>query len=193
MFAIQSDQIISLNAYLRINLAAMTKVILLLFASLSFIAVSGQEKESKSLPFVLLIDNEVPTHSDTWGIFLIKDSVGTVKDSIMFDYEVGRLSMTKAEYNKLFKVKPVYNIFLRISHLSTHVDTTYVYEKKIWNKYWNWEYPHGYMNEDYFIVKIFNKFDADSRAKYYFKPGQDYIVLITVGGMGDIIPLLKKE
>ncbi|MFI5161852.1 MAG: hypothetical protein ACHQHN_11280 [Sphingobacteriales bacterium] len=171
----------------------MKKVILLLFSIFAFTIVSAQKTGEKFLPFVLLIDNEIPEPSVTEGIFLIKDSVGTLKDSVMFDYRPGVLSITTADYKRLFKVKPVYNIFLRISHKGPHLDTTYVYLRQIDNKYWNWEYPHGYMNEYYFIFKVFNKFNPDSRNKYYFKPGQDYITQITIGGMSDVIPVLKKE
>jgi hypothetical protein len=145
------------------------------------------------LPFVLLIDNEVPVNSDTHGVFMIKDSLGIVKDSVIFGYDVGVLTMTKAEYKKLFAIKFPNKLSLKIYHLSLHADRTYVYEKRIPIKYFNWEYPHGYLNKEYFIVKIFNKFDADSRAKYYFKSDQDYIMLITIPGMGDIIPFMKKE
>ena len=171
----------------------MKKTILFLFTILSFITVSAQNKAGKVLPFVLLIDNEVPVSSDTHGVFLIKDSIGTVKDSVMFKYDVGILSMTKTEYQKLFATRSPNKLSLKIYHLSLNADTTYVYEKRIPIKYINWEYPHGYLNNEYFIVKIFNKFDSDSRAKYYFKAGEDYIMLITIPGMGDVIPRLKKE
>jgi hypothetical protein len=170
----------------------MKKTILLLFAILSFIIVNAQDKADKILPFVLLIDNEVPVYSDTHGVFLIKDSIGTVQDSVMFKYDVGVLSMIKTEYQKLFATKPPNQLSLKIYHLSFNADTTYVYEKRIPIEYINGEYPHGYLNNEYFIVKIFNKFDADSRAKYYFKAGENYIILITIPGMGDVIPRLKK-
>ena len=171
----------------------MKKIVLLLFASFSYIAALGQTRSDKYLPFVLLIDNEVPTYSDTHGVFLIKDSVGVVKDSVTFKYDVGVLLMTDGEYNKLFAVRPPNKLSLKIYHISLHVDTTYVYEKSIPIDYFNAEYPHGYMNKEYFIVKIFNKFDADARSKYYFKKGEAYLMQITIPGMGDVIPHLKKQ
>ena len=171
----------------------MKQFILLLFAIPFITSAYAQNRAGKLLPFVLLIDNEVAIKSDTHGVFLIKDSIGTTTDSVMFDYDVGVLSFSKSEYRKLFATKPLNKLSLKIYHLSQDADTTFIYEKRVPIEYFNSEYPHGYLNKEYFIVKIFNKFDSVSRSKYYFEKNQSYLMLITIPGMGDIIPRLKKD
>jgi len=169
----------------------MRKIILItLFGCLSVIAFA--QERTKRLPFILLIDNEIPDPSIINGVFIIKDNTGTVKDSIKFKYEIGGLDMDQSAYNKFFNVKQSYNIFVKFNEQSAKLDTTYVYQKQIPNKYINSEYPNGYINKRYFAIKIFNKFNVESRSKYYFKMNESYVVQIIIPGFSTILPTLKK-
>jgi len=170
----------------------MRKVNLILFIATFYLSCYGQEKK-ESMPFVLLIDNEVPNPSYITGRFLIKDSLDVVKDSINFDYEVGKLNLTKSDFNKFFNVKQDFNIFLKFELKQLQPDTTFIFIKQIHNKYINREYPNGFINKGYFIVKIFNKFNKENRAKYYFKKDENYIVQIKIPGFSTLLPNLKKE
>ena len=170
----------------------MRKTILILFFG-CFSAIAFAQEKTKRLPFVLLIDNEVPDPSIIKGIFLIKDSIGMIKDSIKFDYQIGGLDLESSAYNKFFKVNQTYNIFVRFKEKDFKLNTTYIYQEQIPNKYINDEYPNGFINERYFIVKIFNKFNGDSRAKYYFKKNENYIVQIEIPGFSSLLPTLKKS
>jgi hypothetical protein len=174
----------------------MKKILLFILIAFPFLTVCGQETAIERLPFVLLIDNEVPDPSYIHGVFLIKDSLNIVRDSVKFKYEVGSLTMTKPDYDKLFSVKQVNNIAIKLIQYGFNSDTTdtsYVYEYHIPNKYINQEYPNGFMNKTYFIFKIFNKFNIDSRTKYYFTKDENYIVQIIIPGSETLIPFLKKE
>ena len=170
----------------------MKQIILFLLTAFFSLRVSGQEK-TEHLPFILLIDNEVPDPSIIHGIFLIKDSLGVVKDSVDFDYQVAELKMTRADYNRFFKIKQVYRIFIKFAQINLEAGTPDIYEKQIPNKYLNGEYPNGFINKLYFIVKIFNKSNADSRSKYYFKKDENYIAQVIIPGFSTLLSILKKE
>ena len=90
----------------------MKKILLYLFLILLSSTLFGQEQD-KHLTFILFIDDKVATRDVTDGMFLIKDSTGTIRDKIAFVYHVGYLSMSSADYKKIFDSKLEYRIFMK--------------------------------------------------------------------------------
>src|ERR1700749_3638406 len=129
----------------------------------------------RSLPFILQINDYFPDPSIIKGVFHIIDSNKTVKDSITFEYHIGRLVMATADYSRFINFNQHYQLLLKIGELGADSYTWTWYEIAIPTKYINWEYPKGFINQEYFIVKIFNKSDEVSRERYVFPDDKYYI------------------
>ena len=102
-------------------------------------------------------------------------------------------------YDKFFKIDRAFNVFIKlyiISDIRTKTgdyDTkTDTYNVQIPNKYAGGEYPNGYINKSYLILKIFNKSNVESRAKYYFKKDEKYLSEIRIPARGQLILRKRK-
>ncbi len=155
-------------------------------------ALFGQT-ETRSLPFILQVDDDFPDPSTIHGVFRIMDSTKNVKDSINFDYHIGRLVMSAADYERFVNFNQRDRLWLRIGKLGDDSYTRNWYEISIPTEYINEEYPKGFINEEYIIVKIFNKSkNKECNKKYVFPNGKNYVSQIIIRGMSTIIPVWKK-
>jgi hypothetical protein len=161
----------------------MKKAAFFIFLTLFSSALLGQGQD-KRLTFILTIDDELPVTDITDGVFLLKDSTGTIKDKISFDYHVGGLGISAVDYKTLFASNPEYSIFIKFKHTVFRPNyTEYIYEKEI---------PRKWLNEEYIILKIYNASNKVSRAKYFFKHGQKYLIRIKIPGSSTILITRKK-
>ena len=161
----------------------MKKVFLYLLLTVQTLTLFGQE-QSKRLTFILSIDDQLPVTDITDGTFLIMDSVGTIKEKIPFNYHVGGLGLSLSDYKKLFASNSDSRILIRFKHVQfrpTYVE--YSYEKEI---------PKGWLNEEYMVLKVYNKSVKSNRAKYFYKPGQRYIIQVKIPG-SSTIPITRKK
>jgi hypothetical protein len=134
----------------------------------------------KQMPFILLIDNDIPVNNIYDGFFSIIDSGGVVKDRIPFDYRVGNLLISPSDYTKLFSLstKGKVSINFKYSKIGPNSSEVYKYKKEI---------PAEWLNEKYMIFKVYNFDNKDSRGKYALKRDQ-YGIEVSVPGAGSVIP-----
>lgn len=163
-------------------------VLILILLTVGFTTTLLAQGKNTSLPFIIVIDNEFVNLSDIINDhFLITDSIGTVKDSIMCDYTIGKLLMFKADYKRLFvfKRKPGLKIYFQFTWrrvLPVETDLTY----KI-------QLIPLEINDDHMVIQIFNASNKENQQKYYFKQGRSYLYQILTPGYNRIMPLLKEE
>ncbi|MHA4807471.1 hypothetical protein ACX0G9_05175 [Flavitalea flava] len=162
----------------------LRKYIFILFITLSGNKGFAQEMD-KRLNFVVLIDNEVPTPSYILnGVFLIKDSTGKEVEKIPFHYQVGFLEMTTMGYNKFFNPGYKNNIYLKFQFYEMRPkDITHDYE---------YEIPNDMINHLYYILKVYNYSNKQSRKKYLLKK-RIYGIELTTPGMVTVIPRKRKK
>ena len=144
----------------------------------------AQEK-CQRLNLVLLIDNDVPTPSDISDCaFLIKDSVGRIKDSIPFKYEVGGAIMSDSNYNNLFNNAGKYSISIKFTYFEfgAGANRTHYYKKEHFSRW---------LNDWYIILKIYNYSNKESRRKYVIQK-DGYVMQINSPGGSLITPIWKK-
>lgn len=161
----------------------MKRFFLYLSLALYSSALFGQAQD-KRLTFILIIDDELPVTDITNGIFLFKDSAGTIKDKISFDYKVGGLLMSSSDYKKLLSPNPEHRIFIKFKHIEFrphHVE--YTYEKEI---------PNGWINKEYIIFRVFNASNKVNRTKYFFKQGEEYLIQIKIPGSSTLLITRKQ-
>lgn len=118
----------------------------------------------KGLTFILLIDDQVPT--GFVGRFQLKtsDNFGKITDSILFDYEVGRLVFhTDADYKKFIgsdnKLKVTFQF---------HYQSPYPEENKY---FYTEEMLLRYFKEKYMIFRVYNYSNKKNRGKFFQKKG----------------------
>lgn len=154
------------------------KKVLYLFLLLYSSASLGQE-QNKRLTFILSIDNEVTITGVTDGVFLLRDSTGAIKDKLPFDYHVGGLIMSPSDYKKLFSYDPKYRISIKFKYTEFRPRCgEHTYEEEI---------PKGWLNEEYMIFNVYNASNKGNRAKYFFKPGQEYLIQIKIPSYSTIL------
>ena len=139
------------------------------------------------------INDYFPDPSIIHGVFRVIDSNKNVQDSITFEYHIGRLVMNAASYKRFVNFDQRYQLLLKIGELGADSYTWSWYEIPIPTKYINGEYPKGFINEEYFIVKIFNKSDEVSRERYVFPDDKYYITRVIIPGMSTLIPIKNQK
>jgi len=170
----------------------MKKLLFFLFL-VFYVSISLSQERNNRMTFIIVIDNDLVDGSEIIDHkFLLKDSTGNIKDEINFDYQIGKLIMPQSDYDKLFKIKSGYKLYAKFIDRRFDPDSDYTYEISIPTKFINEEYPTGFINTGYFILKIYNAFNAESRAKYYFKKDENYIYQLIIPGMATLIPKLRK-
>lgn len=156
----------------------MRKILLSFILVLYGLSLFAQEAD-KRLTFILLIDNEVAANDISDGMFLLQDSTGVVRDKLPFTYHVGSLSMSLADYNKLFGSNKGYKVVLTFIHTEFRPRySQHTYEKLI---------PSEWLNEQYIILKVYNRSLSANRSKYVFGKGQQYLIQVKVPGSGSIL------
>jgi hypothetical protein len=135
---------------------------------------------SKQLPFILLIDNDIPVNNIYDGFFSAVDSEGIIKYRIPFEYRVGSLVISSSDYTRLFSIDAKSNVLIDFKYTKVGRDSSEGYEYKK-------EIPAKWLNEKYMIFKIYNYTNKESRAKYVLRKGK-YGIEISVPGAGSVIP-----
>lgn len=158
-------------------------MLLCLILILSNLYLFGQEK-SKRLTFILSIDGELPVSDIKDGFFMSGDSLGCIKDTIPFEYHVGYLSMSPANYKKFFSLNPSSRVFINFLHL--------LFRPQHFEKIYRKEIPREWLNEEYIILKVYNVSNKESRAKYYFKPEEQSLIQIIIPGNSTILTTRTK-
>ena len=153
--------------------------LLLLFNSTTSIA----QLENQRMTFLIVIDNEYPSSDIISSKFIVEDSTNNIKDQINFEYNVGKLIMSQIDYEKLFKLKPGYKLFIKLVRRNLDLNTDYTYNAQI---------PKQFINDIYIIVRIYNRYDKENQVKYYFENEQTYISQIIIPGYRTILTTLKK-
>jgi len=131
----------------------------------------------------LLIDNEIPKTSIYDGFFFIKNSAGAIKDSIAFDYQVGALIMTDLNHKKLFSQDQKSKIIIKFKYKRFFPDSAEVSQ-------YEYTIPLNWINEKYIIIKVYNRYNNESRRKYYFNKDRYRIIIETPLG-GNVIATRK--
>ena len=142
----------------------------------------GQD-QNKRLNFILLIDNEIPKTSIYDGFFFIKNNIGVIKDSIAFDYQVGALMMTDFDYKRLFSQDQKSKIIIKFKFKRFFPDSAVVSQ-------YEYAIPANWVNEKYMILKVYNRYNNESREKYYFNKDSYRIIIETPLG-GNVIATKK--
>jgi hypothetical protein len=124
--------------------------------------------QNKRLNFIILIDNEIPKTNIVEGRFIVKDSMGTRKDSINFKYQVGGLIIDSSDYKKLLPQNLKSKVVIKFDY-STLPDLAV-------NEY-KYEIPSEWLNEVYMIVRVYNYSNEESRRKYYFRKKNGYKII----------------
>lgn len=123
--------------------------VLVVLTIFSTIRIFGQDVP-RDLTFILLIDDQVPT--GFVGGFKLKtsDNFGKVTDSILFDYEVGRLLFhTGADYKKFIQSDNKLKVTFQFSYQSPYPEENkYFYTEE--------EMPIRYFKEKYMIFRVYN-------------------------------------
>jgi|GEM_PF-1545271 len=129
------------------------------------------QEEKKSLPFVLLINDEVVESGIYDGAFIAKDSSGIVKYEFPFIYHVGRLDLSKEDYRKFFTLNSIVTLFFKFKYKNDLTNYNEMsYEGLI---------PVHWRNDEYTICHIYDVSKAENKMKYDFG-GKKYIVKITI-------------
>jgi hypothetical protein len=131
----------------------------------------------RKLTFILLIDNEVPTASISEVEVLSSDSLNGKK--FFLKYKVGNLFVDEKTIDELLKLNVQSDLVLNFNFRSYYPLNS---EKK-----YVCVIPQGWLNEEYVILKIYNKENKISKKKYSFKYNQTYITQILIPGKGTIL------
>jgi hypothetical protein len=157
------------------------KVCILFLLNCIVLSSSGfAQVPNKQLPFILLIDNDIPVNNIYDGFFSAVDSGVIIKNRIPFEYRVGSLLISPSDYTRLFSIGAKSNVLIDFKYTKIGHDSSEGYEYKK-------EIPAKWLNERYMIFKIYNYANKESRAKYVLRKGQ-YGIEMSVPGAGSVIP-----
>lgn len=138
------------------------------------------QESNKRINFVLLIDNDVPVPSKiSKCYFSNKDTIGNIKDSIPFAYEVGGLLLSSDNYKKLITYPHQSNLYINFIYIDNN--QFYKYQKRI---------SAEWINELYLILKIHNYSLRESK-KQYTRNGDGFGTQIIFPGGGAVFPMEK--
>lgn len=161
----------------------MKKILTLSLIVISTITRSQQIE--KKIPFILLVDNEVPSFSIIQNCkLLIKDSTQKIKFEVPFKYNVGNITLLQSQFDTIKHLNHKENIVIQFStpKNKTNYVESFIYQVPLEPKWFN---------ELYIILKIFNYDNLESRNKYIIKKG-DYVVQKIIPGFSTILTE-KKE
>ena len=153
------------------------KTAFLLLCALFFTSKLFAQKE-RELPFVLLIDQEIPIASITDGYFEVRDTLKHVQTVIPFRYQVGKLILEDGQYRLLMQKGMAQDLYMHFNYMS-HRTT---YNKVLYTKC----IPRGWLNATYTILSVYNYFNKESRRRYVI-PKKDYVSMLTVPGIGEAL------
>jgi hypothetical protein len=167
----------------------MKKALFSFILIIGFFSTSAQK--SKSLPFIIMVDNDLPDASVILSSnFLITDSLNNKIDSLNCKYQIGRLTMSTTDYKSFINVRRnkakwrIYFVFT-YRHMHVGVNTT-DYNYKC-------EFFSFTINDEYMILKIFNSFDKESLEKLVFKDGKSYVYQMVTPGFNTLLPYKRAK
>jgi len=148
-----------------------------LFLCVCFTIVSLRlfaQDTSKSLNFILRINDVIPETGIFDGHFMIKDSTGSImKSQFPFTYRVGYLKLPDENYNRLFSKTRNTRIFIQFRQKDIeHAYLDNLYEIEI---------PTDFINKEYIICSVYDVALKENRLKYDFR-GKKRIINLNVPG-----------
>ncbi len=144
------------------------------------------QEDKTILPFIIVIDNEFPDAEIISSVVKLADSAGMVKDSIICQYGVGKITMLKSDFTRLFEFKRKRNnkIYFKFTKRQFHTGLDIVY---------NSFFAPFQINDTYTILRIYNANIKENQEKFFFKKGQPYIYQVVTPGFSTLLPVRRKE
>jgi len=147
---------------------------------------ASAQKRKKQLPFIITINNEFPHWENiTQGEFTLKDSTGNIREVMKFDYDTGIVLFKSSDYKKLLTLDKKTQLFIKFryrGYLQEDQDGD-LYEKRV---------PTMFINKTYNIMQIFTASNEASRATYFFKKDERYVVRFECPNFSTVMTVLKK-
>jgi|GEM_PF-2553570 len=137
----------------------------------------------QQLIFLVSIDREI-SQDVIEGEFAIKGSNGEQITELPFHVWVGRLEMNNQDYKKLLNIGSQDTLYVRFANNNFQLHTDYIYQVKI---------PNGMISNKYLILKIYNQKNEESRKRYVFPNGQEYVIQVVSPGFNTPLELLKNK
>jgi len=133
------------------------------------------------LNYVIFVDDKL-VEGYYPGMFIIKDSLNNVSDTIKFNYEVGDLIVSSSGYEKLMVLKSDAKIKFVLNYRNTcpYEDLVFSTEE---TKYW--------LIERYVIMRVYNYKNKHNQKIFREKSG--YGIEINIPGGGMILPRKKSK
>jgi len=114
--------------------------------------------QSSHLNLILFIDDKIARSGVYDGVFITKDSLSDIQDSIPFHYEVGDLDFKNDDFSKLMKLSPNSKIIISFKYSEIYpIVKNHVYFKET-TAFW--------LIQKYVILKVYN-FDNIQNYKYF--------------------------
>lgn len=155
--------------------------IFFLIVGIAITTISNAIGQKREIPFVLLIDNNVPVSTISDSYFLIKFNDDKKEIKIPFYYYVGAIIFDDQYYDLLLnnysnKLSIHFKYFDFVSHNKIS------YAKSI---------AGGTFSTKYMILSIFNYFNKESRKKYVI-PKDGYVARIQGPSISEVLSQWKR-
>ncbi len=117
---------------------------------------------------------------------MLSDSTGNIKDSILCDYDVGRLKMLRSDSARLFKLRHRPKIIIYFNVVKRDLKAGRDVSYKVYLAPFE-------INEEFIILRLYDADVEENNEKYYFKKGQNYIYQVLTPGFFRIMPVRGKR
>lgn len=141
-------------------------------------------QETKNFDFIIMVDDEIWT-TPTTSIISTKDNKGNIINTFNAEYHAGNLSIKESDYQDLLNNDSISSIDMSLKYSKVCNDETYYYD-------YNIDFKRGWLNNYFFVLKIYNTEKKKYRKIYEPLKGKKYTFEYDSSN-GQMLRITKKK